>query len=255
MAPLTQSIEVDHYVDQELRTYAIRATTKIFKGAMVGIDSNGYARGLVAGDRFVGMAYEEKDNLAGANGALKLRIQTLGDFELPMGTATQANLGRPVFASDDATLTFTASGNTYIGVLVDVPATGRALLRIDSNRKMVKTIVHAVENLAAGADIAARAIHAFNQEGWIVAARVVNQATAASGVDGSNTSTIALAIDAGAVVTEVFDNVTTFPLANAAQNLGAVGNTHANAGDVLTLAVTNGATADLGSFLVEVDYI
>ena len=84
---------------------------------------------------------------------------------------------------------------------------------------------------------------------------MVNQATAASGIDDSNTCVITLAIDAGTVVTETFDATTTFPAANAAKDLGALANTHAYAGDVLTLAVTNGTNADPGPFLVEVDYV
>ena len=43
--------------------------------------------------------------------------------------------------------------------------------------------------------------------------------------------------------------------ANTEQDLGAITNAHASAGDVLTLAVTNGTTADPGPFLVEVDYV
>ncbi len=49
--------------------------------------------------------------------------------------------------------------------------------------------------------------------------------------------------------------LTTFPGANAQKTLGALANTHANAGDILTLAITNGTTADPGPFLVEVDYV
>ena len=109
--------------------------------------------------------------------------------------------------------------------------------------------------IAADADIAARAIHAFEADGWIVSARVVNQATAAAGIDDSNTCVLTLAIDAGTVVAETFDLTTTFPAANTEQDLGAITNAHAANGDVLTLAVTNGTTADPGPFLVEVDYV
>ena len=51
---LTANREVDHYIDQELRSIPVLASTKIFKGALVGIGQDGYARGLVAGDKFVG---------------------------------------------------------------------------------------------------------------------------------------------------------------------------------------------------------
>lgn len=79
---LTASREVDHYVDQELRSMPVAASTKVYKGALVGIQQDGYARGLVAGDRFCGVAYEEIDNTSGASGEKQVRVYTLGDFAL-----------------------------------------------------------------------------------------------------------------------------------------------------------------------------
>ena len=252
---LTANSDVDHYIDQELRSSQVAAAKQMFKGALVGLASTGYAQPLTAGDRFVGVAYEEIDNTSGANGDLSARVYTLGDFGMTLSGAAITDVGRPVFASVDDTLTFTATGNSYVGVVQDLIATNEIILRIDPNRLLIKTVTHAVEDLAANADIAARAIHAFKKEGWIVGARVTNQATAAAGIDGSNTCVVTLAIDAGTVVAETFDATTTFPGANAQETLGALANTHANAGDILTLAVTNGTTADPGPFLIEVDYI
>lgn len=252
---LTANRDVDHYVDQELRTLPVKAATKVFKGAFVGLDTGGNARGLVAGDRFAGVAYEEMDNTAGAAGASNVRVYTEGDFGHALAGAAVTDIGRPVFASADDTLTFAGTGNSRVGTVVDVPSSGNIILRIDMEGRKVKTIVHAVENLAAGVDIAARAIHSFNAEAWIVGARVVNQATAAAGIDAGNSCVVALAIDAGAVASETFDATPAFPGANAVASLGAITNAHAFPGNVLTLAVTNGATADPGPFLVEVDYV
>lgn len=251
---LTVSREVDHYVDQEIRTLPVKAATKVFKGALVGLDTGGNARGLVAGDRFQGVAYEEIDN-TGAAGAKNVRVYTLGDFGHALAGAAVTDIGRPVFASADDTLTFAGTGNSRVGTVIDVPSSGNIILRIDHEGRKVKTIVHAVENLAAGVDIAARAIHSFNQEAWIVGARVVNQSTAPAGIDAGNSCVVALAIDAGAVATETFDATPAFPAANTVASLGAITNAHAFPGNVLTLAVTNGATADPGPFLVEVDYV
>lgn len=252
---LTKNREVDHYVDQELRTLGVGAAKNVFKGALVGLSSAGYAQPLVAGDPFAGISYEQTDNSAGANGALSVRLYTLGDFGFPLVGATVAHIGRPVFASADDTLTFTGAGNSYVGTVQEVPANGEIILRIDPERRRIKTLVHAVEDLAAGADIAARAIHSFETPGWLVSARAVNQSTAAAGIDNSNTCVIALATTAGAVVTATFDATNTFPAANAKKDLGALSNTFAAAGHVMTLAVTNGATANPGPFLVEVDYV
>lgn len=253
--PLTAAREVNRFVDQQIRLFGVAAAKSIFKGALVGRDDAGYSRPLIAGDVFLGIAYESSDNSTGANGALDGRVFTLGDFEHALAGATVGDIGRPVFASADDTLVFVGDPNSYVGVVQGIESAGVIVARVDAQRRLVKTISHAVENLAAGADVAARAIHAFGQPAWMVAARVVNQATAAVGIDAGDTCTVTLAIDAGTVVAEVFDDVTTFPGANAAKTLGALANQRANPGDVLTLAVLNGTAADPGPFVVEVDYV
>ena len=52
-----------------------------------------------------------------------------------------------------------------------------------------------------------------------------------------------------------FNTTLVFPAANTEQDMGAVSNTHAEPGYVMTLAVTNGAAANPGPFLVLVDYV
>ncbi|HNQ21679.1 MAG TPA: hypothetical protein PKK06_01145 [Phycisphaerae bacterium] len=252
---LTANREVDHYIDQELRSFPVATGRHLRKGALVGVPAGGYVGPLLAGDSFAGIAYEEADNTAGADGALSVRVYTVGDFGLPLAAATPADVGRPVFATADDTLTFQGFENSYVGVVQDVPAAGEIILRIDPLRRMVKTVTHAVEDLAAGADIAARAIHHFSQEGWLVAARVVNQATAATGIDAGNTCIVALVLDGDMVATVTFNGVTAFPNANTERTLGTISPARAAAGAVLKLAVTNGTTANPGPFLLEVDYV
>jgi len=252
---LTASRNVDRYVDQDLRTFRVKGTTTVYRGAIVGLTSAGYARGLVAGDAFAGVAFEQIDNLAGDDGDKSVRVYTLGDFEHAVSGAAQTDVGRPVFASADDTLTLTGTANSYVGVVQDLVSSGVVIVRIDPTRKLIKTVTHAVENLAANGDIAARAIHSFDQDAWIVAARIANQATAAVGIDNSNTCVIALANTAGAVASKTYNASVTFPAANTSDTLGTITNPHCPKADVLTLAVTNGTTADPGPFLVEVDYV
>jgi hypothetical protein len=252
---LTKNRDVDHYVDQELRTFQVAATKRVFKGGFVGLNSAGYAQPLVAGDAFVGVAYEEADNTTGANGAQSVRVYTLGDFGHTLTGATVAHIGRPVFSSADDTLTFTSFGNSYVGLVQDVVTSNEIILRIDPQRAKVKTATHAVEDLAANADIAARAVHTFEKEAWIVSARVVNQATAAAGIDNSNTCVVAVAVGGSAIATKTFDATVTFPAANSSSDMGAISNPRVNAGGVMTVAVTNGTTANPGPFLVQVDYV
>ena len=251
---LTASRQVDRFVDQELRTFRVKGTTKIYRGAIVGLTSAGFARGLVAGDVFAGISYEEIEN-TGADGAKVARVFTLSDFQVSVSGAAQTDGGRPVFASADDTLTFVAAGNSYVGIVQDFVSSGVVIVRIDPTRKLVKTVTHLVEDLGAGADIAARAIHGFDQDGWIVSARICNQASAAAGIDAGNTCIIALGCTAGAVASKTYSNVVIFPGVNAQDSLGTITNHHVPKGDVMTLAVTQGATANAGPFLVEVDYV
>ncbi len=126
---LTANQEVDHYIDQELRSLRMAASTHIFKGAFVGV-SRGYARGLVAGDKFVGIAYEEIDNANGSDGEVAVRIYTLGDFGLSLPGATVTDICRSVWATSDDTLTFLPKGNSFVGAVVDIVTEGEILLRL-----------------------------------------------------------------------------------------------------------------------------
>ena len=129
---LSANRELDHYIDQELRSLQVVANVHLFKGALVGVTTGGYARPLVAGDLFAGIAYEEMDNTGGANGDVSVRVYTLGDFGHALAAATIANVGDSVYASADDTLTFTASGNSFVGQAVDVPTSGQIILRLDT---------------------------------------------------------------------------------------------------------------------------
>lgn len=126
---LTENREVDRFVDQELRSLPVKAGAKVYKGALVGL-SSGYARGLVAGDAFAGIAYEAADNTGGADGAISVRVFTMGDFEHALASASRANNGAAVYASDDATLTLTSTGNSLVGRQVDVSGSGKIVLRL-----------------------------------------------------------------------------------------------------------------------------
>ncbi len=122
--------DVDHFVDQELRRYKVAAAGRIFKGAFVEAGPTGYARPLAGGGVFVGLAYEEADNSAGADGAVSVRVYTLGDFGLTLTGATEADIGRAVYASDDATLTFDPQAATFVGFVQAIESTGRIILRL-----------------------------------------------------------------------------------------------------------------------------
>ncbi|HUU84624.1 MAG TPA: hypothetical protein VM243_14085 [Phycisphaerae bacterium] len=128
---LTANREVDHYVDQELRSLPVAGFSRVYKGAFVGVQHDGYVRGLVAGDRFCGIAYEEGDNSSGGATQKQVRVYTMGDFALTLnGLATTDRL-KPVYATDDATLSLTGGPKaSYVGRVVDRLGTNLALVRL-----------------------------------------------------------------------------------------------------------------------------
>ena len=101
----------------DMGAIGIIAADIVYEGAMVGDNGAGYGRPLVAGDKFLGHNIFQVDNAvpAGAAGAKNLRLRT-GVYRLVcslVGLIT--DVGQPVYASDDATLTFLAPGNSYVG--------------------------------------------------------------------------------------------------------------------------------------------
>lgn len=94
----------------------VKASTKIYEGALVGLTS-GYARGLVAGDTFVGVAARQADNSAVAtDGAINVKVRA-GRFceQVTLASVAVTDVGKAVYASDDATFTLTATSNSLVG--------------------------------------------------------------------------------------------------------------------------------------------
>ena len=125
---LTANRDVDHYVDQELRSLLVKGAVKIHKGAFVVIEeSSGYAKPFVAGsgagtaNLFIGIAYEEADNSGGSNGDVSVRVYTQGDFGLPISGGAITDIGKKAYASaDDAiSLSAAAGNNVFVGRVQD----------------------------------------------------------------------------------------------------------------------------------------
>jgi len=149
---LSANTNIDRYIDQQLRSLKVKQSAHVYRGAMVGLDrSGGYVRPLTAGDLFVGIAYGESDNSSGADGDREATVFTQGDFEMALAGAAKTHIGRPVFASDDATLSLVGDGNSYVGTIVDVPAGGRIILRIDPLRRNTRHVSVPLESSTASA--------------------------------------------------------------------------------------------------------
>jgi hypothetical protein len=103
----------------------------VYKGAFVGLQQDGYIRGLVAGDRFCGIGYEELDNTGGGSGEREIRVMTVGDFALPLTGVQEADRLKEVYATDDETLSLSAGPkSSYVGHVIDKVDTDQAIIRL-----------------------------------------------------------------------------------------------------------------------------
>ncbi|MEW6250259.1 MAG: hypothetical protein AB1716_06410 [Planctomycetota bacterium] len=129
---LTADRNVQFYASQELIDLPVDDNVKIYKGAFVGRNrATGYARPLVAGDEFLGVAYRQADNtITGhAAGGINVRLHQAVDIVHALTGVVLADLGKDVYASADDTLTLTPTGNSRIGRIVAVEATDLARVR------------------------------------------------------------------------------------------------------------------------------
>lgn len=130
---LAANANINRYVDQELKTFAVAASTHIYKGALVGMNADGYCVPYTPGLPFLGVSYEEGDNSSGAAGVVSVRVYTQSDFEFTITGVAVTDAMRPVYATDDATLTLTPQDCADpIGRVVHYLAANKALVRIQS---------------------------------------------------------------------------------------------------------------------------
>lgn len=118
--------------------YKIAASTTIYKGALVGINTSGFAVPMshtVASLKFVGIAEETVVN-SGANGETSIRVLKQGTATyVDLGSASQADLGKEVYTNTDNEVQIPATGltNAYkVGTVVGLEntSTGTAGIRI-----------------------------------------------------------------------------------------------------------------------------
>ena len=130
-----------HKKDGKLVAYPMAANTTIFKGALVAgfLVTASDTAGLV----FVGVAHETKANqastilpggagVAGAAGALSLRVEEEGTFSYSKAAAVATDRGKQAFISDDNTVSTAATtNNVACGYVVEVPDGAHVQLRIN----------------------------------------------------------------------------------------------------------------------------
>jgi hypothetical protein len=126
MSNLTSDRDTE-FVDELHRDQApVAAGTKICNGAAVALDAGGFAVSAGPGAAHLrGIADETVDNSADAvGGALTIEIFTPEAAYFDGTGFTQADVGKPVYFSDDHTVTKTAGTNTFAGRIRSVDQYG-----------------------------------------------------------------------------------------------------------------------------------
>jgi len=180
----------------------VRASSTIYEGSMVGDDAAGRARALVAGDSFRGHAVAQVDNSAGAAGALDVKVLS-GKYLLQVTLTSVAitDVGKAVYASDDATLTLTQSTNSRVGRVYRYVTTNTCVVEFDTTPEI------AAENLRTPAvDAATVAIQGYDVDAstWDDVVKVT----------ASNTPTLTLAADGGITLSNEVSAAADIMLAN-----------------------------------------
>ena len=112
------------------------AAVKIPKGALVNINTSGYATNSTdaASETFAGVAYETVDNSAGNAGDLSIRVETTGTFVFVDGggNGAQTDVGVEFKISDNQTITdASTTNNIKAGIAVESISATSVRIRID----------------------------------------------------------------------------------------------------------------------------
>lgn len=125
--PLTKPFET--YEKPALVVSYRLADALMYKGALAGIDANGYLVPMdhaTAGLRFAGVAGETVNNSSGSPGDKSLNVTKSGSFVFKAAggfTPAQADVGKEVYANSDWEVQVAAGdlGNTYkVGRIVGI---------------------------------------------------------------------------------------------------------------------------------------
>lgn len=124
MSALTADKDVDRK-EGGLQSFPVAASTTIYKGALVCLDTSGYlvAAADTHGYKFAGVAYEKKVESTAVDGAVSCRVYTDGVFLFTATSITQAMVGQLLYATDSATVDETASNYVAVGQLVQYVGT------------------------------------------------------------------------------------------------------------------------------------
>lgn len=119
-------------VGQDKVNYPVKSGVHIYRHAFIGLDPAGYAQPFVPGlHEFKGIAFQEVDATSdSADGDSTIELHTLKDVVETLTGATVADVGKPVYATDDETLALSGHPLALVGIIVRWEATDTVLVRM-----------------------------------------------------------------------------------------------------------------------------
>ncbi len=120
MAALTADRKTTYRQGLEIE-YKVAAGAKIHAGSIVCLNTSGFAvpGADTANLKFVGIAGEQADNSAGANGDITVRVRRKGVFRLAASGLAITDIGTVVNVSDDQTVAKTTSNSVACGTIAE----------------------------------------------------------------------------------------------------------------------------------------
>jgi hypothetical protein len=133
--------------------YPVAAGAKIYAGAMVCLNADGYAvpAADAAGLKFVGISRQYVDNSGGADGAQTVLVWREGVFDLAASGMTAADVGKPVFAADDQTVALSTTNGVGVGIITEVESATKVWVDIaEANRRTARAQANSTATDVAG---------------------------------------------------------------------------------------------------------
>lgn len=138
----------------------VGASEEIYQGSFVTLDtSDKYLAALTKPDAFYGVSLDRVTG-GSSNGDKTCRVLCQGVIQHALSSVAVADIGKAVCASDDQTLTLTNDGsNSVVGILVGVPVTGTAIVKLNPPRTELVdwVITNQTDDLAMDCNAAADA--------------------------------------------------------------------------------------------------
>lgn len=198
----------------------VAASTLIYQGTLCFIDANGYVNDDTASgaNKFAGVAVLRYDNSSGAAAAINAEYWKTGTFLLEGSGFAQTSVGKPVFATNNYTVTTTPTdGAVYIGRCATYVSSTKIYVEIDTNDQRLAVISEVVTRASmtdGGGTSGTKDLTATLPAGAVVLAW---KAVVATGFTGDTSATMIVGVSGD---TDRFSDVNT-PSVFAAGTVGA----------------------------------